>query len=53
MNSFNPSALNFSTYYMEKYGTIENLQRKAKSGEITAQVDLGLAYSEGLGEELP
>ncbi|XP_015778746.1 PREDICTED: uncharacterized protein LOC107356656 isoform X2 [Acropora digitifera] len=53
MNFFNPSALNFSTYCMEKYGTIENLQRKAKSGEIIAQVDLGLAYSEGLGEELP
>ena len=53
MNLFNTSALDFSTYCIEKYGTIENLQRKAKSGEITAQVDLGTAYSEGLGEELP
>ena len=53
MNLFNPSAPNLSTYCMEKYGTIENLQRKAKSGEIAAQVDLGMAYSEGLGKELP
>ena len=53
MNFFNPSALNLSTYCLEKYGTIENLQHKAKSGEITAQVDLGTAYSAGLGEELP
>ena len=53
MNFLNPSALNLSAYCLENYGTIENLQRKAKSGEITAQVDLGLAYSEGLGKELP
>ena len=53
MNWFNPIAPNFTTYCKEKYGTIENLQLKAKSGEITAQVDLGMAYSEGLGKELP
>ena len=52
MNFFNPRALNFSTFYTEEYGTIENLQRKAKSGDITAQVVLGMAYSEGLGKEL-
>ena len=53
MNLFNLSAKKFSTYCMEEYGTIENLQRKAESGDITAQAVLGMAYSEGLGKELP
>ena len=53
MNLFNTSALDFSMFFMEKYGTIENLQCKAKSGDITAQGVLGMAYSEGFGKELP
>ena len=40
-------------YCIDKYGSIENLKYKAKNGEIVAQADLGAAYSEGLGDELP
>ena len=45
--------LNFRKYCVEKYGSIENLKYKAKNGEIVAQADLGVACSEGLGDELP
>ena len=53
MNFPIPSDLNFRKYCIDKYGSIENLKDKAKNSEIVAQADLGAAYSEGLGDELP
>ena len=53
MNFPIPGDLNFRKYCIEKYGSIENLKYKAKNGEIIAQADLGAAYSEGFGDELP
>ena len=53
MNFPIPGDLNCRKYCIEKYGSIENLKYKAKNGEIIAQADLGVAYSEGLGDELP
>ena len=44
---------NLRKYCIEKYGSIENLKYKAKNGEIIPQADLEVAYSEGLGDELP
>ena len=38
---------------IETYGSIENLIAKARNGDITAQADLGSAYSEGCGDLLP
>ena len=43
----------FREYCFEKYGSIQHLIDKAKNGEIVAQADLGLAYSEGFGDLLP
>ena len=48
-----PSDLNFKKYCLETHGSIENLIAKAKNGDIVAQADLGMAYSGGLGDELP
>jgi len=53
MNFPIPSDLNFKKYCIETHGSIENLIAKAKNGEIVAQADLGMAYSEGFGDELP
>ena len=53
MNFPIPGDLNGRKYYIEKHGSIENLKYKAKNGEIVAQADLGMAYSEGLDDELP
>ena len=40
---------NVGQYYKEKYGSVENLITVAKNGtNIIAQVDLGMAYSEGV-----
>ena len=50
MNFPIPSFLQFC---IETYGAIENLITKARNGNITAQADLGLAYSEGCGDLLP
>ena len=43
----------FREYCFEKYGSIQHLIDKAKHGEIVAQADLGIAYSEGFGDLLP
>ena len=53
MNFPIPSDLNFKKHCIETHGSIENLIAKAKNGEIVAQADLGVAYSEGFGDELP
>lgn len=42
--------LNCEKYYMEKYGSIENLISEARNGRMVAQADLGMAYSEGVGD---
>ena len=42
--------VNCKRYFIDKYGSIENLVSEAKSGNINAQADLGLVYSEGVGE---
>ena len=52
MNFPLPSHLNFQQCYVEKYGSKANLIDKAKNGDITAQADLGFAYSEGSGDLL-
>ena len=52
MNFPIPSDLNFKKYCIETHGSIENLIAKAKNGEIVAQADLGMAFSEGFGNEL-
>ena len=47
--SFNPKAgVNLEKYYKDSYGLIESLISLAKSGNISAQEDLGTAYSEGV-----
>ncbi|CAH3196462.1 unnamed protein product, partial [Porites evermanni] len=53
MNFSTSEDLTIQQYYTEKYGSIENLIGKAKNGEIVAQADLGMAYSEGFGDVLP
>ena len=53
MNFSIPENLEFQQYCFEKHGSIENLIDKAKKGEIVAQADLGIAYSEGFGDLLP
>ena len=53
MNFSIPENLDFQQYCFEKHGSIENLIDKAKKGEIVAQADLGIAYSEGFGDLLP
>ncbi|XP_068689389.1 uncharacterized protein [Montipora foliosa] len=53
MNFTNLKDLNFQNNCMQNYGSIENLKCKAKDGDVDAQVDLGSAYSEGFGDELP
>lgn len=52
MNFSTSEDLTFQQYYTDKYGSIENLIGKAKDGEIVAQADLGMAYSEGFGDVL-
>ena len=52
MSFFAPEDLEFQRYCTETYGTIENFIDKAKNGEIVAQADLGIAYSEGFGDLL-
>lgn len=47
--TFYPKAgVNVEKYYKDSYGSIENLISLAKNGDITAQADLGSAYSEGV-----
>ena len=53
MSFFAPEDLEFQRYCTETYGTIENFIDKAKNGEIVAQADLGIAYSDGFGDLLP
>ena len=53
MNFPIPDYVNFQQFCIENYGSIENLIAKAKNGDITAQADLGVAYSEGCGHLLP
>ena len=53
MNFPIPDYVNFQKFCRETYGSIENLISKAKNGDITAQADLGLAYSEGCGDLIP
>ena len=48
MNFSPKSGVNVDRYYQDLYGSIENLISLAKNGNITAQVDLGTAYSEGV-----
>jgi len=48
MNFYPETGVNVEKYYKDSYGTIENLISLAKNGNITAQVDLGAAYSEGV-----
>ena len=45
--------IDFQKYCTKTYGSIDNLKSKAKNGEIVAQADLGMAYLEGFGDELP
>ena len=52
MNFSTSEDLTFQQYYTDKYGSIENLIGKAKNGEIVAQADLGIVYSEGFGDVL-
>ena len=40
--------VNVEKYYKESYGSVENLIRLAKNGNVNAQTDLGMAYSEGI-----
>ena len=53
MNFPIPDYVNFQQFCLEKYGSIETLIAKAKNGDTIAQRDLGYAYSEGCGDELP
>ena len=47
--NFCPKAdVNVEKHYKDSYGSIENLISLAKKGDITAQTDLGTAYSEGI-----
>lgn len=47
--TFYPKAgVNVEKFYKDSYGSIENLISLAKNGDITAQADLGSAYSEGV-----
>lgn len=53
MNFAIPDYVNFQQIYIETYGSIENFISKAKNGDIAAQTDLGLAYTEGCDDLLP
>ena len=44
MNFYSEAGVDAEKYYKDSYGSIEN----AKNGDITAQADLGTAYSEGI-----
>ena len=48
MNFYSEAGVNVQKYYKDSYGSIENLISLAKKGDITAQADLGKAYSEGV-----
>ncbi|KAJ7365920.1 hypothetical protein OS493_002651 [Desmophyllum pertusum] len=50
MNFPTKGGLNVEQHYKELYGSIEHLIAQAKNGNTTAQADLGLAYSEGVGD---
>ena len=43
----------FREYCFAEYGSIHNLIDKANNGEVVAQADLGLAYSQVFGDLLP
>ena len=48
MNFYPKAGVIVEKYYKDSYGTIEKLISLAKIGNITAQADLGTAYSEGV-----
>ena len=48
MNCYPDAGVNMEKYYRDSYGSIENLISLAKNGNITAQADLGKAYSQGV-----
>ena len=48
MNSPPKAGVNVEKYYKDSYGSIENLISLAKNGNVTAQCDLGMAYSRGV-----
>ena len=49
MNFYPKDGVNMEKYYKDSYGSIENLISLAKnSSNVTAQADLGTAYSEGV-----
>lgn len=48
MNFYPKAGVNVEKYYTDSYGSIENLISLAKKGNVTAQGDLGMAYSEGV-----
>ena len=48
MNLYPKAGVNVEKYYKDSYGSIESLISLAKNGNISAQADLGAAYSEGV-----
>ena len=48
MNFYPKAGVNVEKYYKDSYGSIESLIALAKNGNISAQADLGTAYSEGV-----
>ena len=42
------AGLNVEKYYKDSYGSVENLICLARNGNVTAQRDLGMAYSQGI-----
>ena len=48
MNFYSKAGVNVEKYYVDSYGSIENLISLAKNGNAIAQQALGTAYSEGV-----
>ena len=48
MDFFTKGDFNMAKYLKELYGSVENLITQAKKGNVSAQIDLGIAYCEGL-----
>ena len=48
MNFYPKDGVNVEKHYKDSYGSIESLISLAKNGNITAQADLGTAYSQGV-----
>ena len=48
MNFYSKAGVNVEKYYVDSYGSIENLISLAKNGNAIAQEALGTAYSEGV-----